>query len=320
MRRAIVLYNPVAGRGGALPASERACRALEAAGLAVERHATTGPGSATSLASEAGHSVDLLVVAGGDGSVREALEGLGEAAVRVPVAIIPSGNANVVARELGIPLSEGAAIEVAAQGVAVPIDIGFVGSEMFLAMVGVGWDARTTRSLATLRQTALGRAWYRLWADSAYVASGLAALLSWPPDRLELEVDGEPVERAYRAAVVANQATYGKGWSLVPSASFESGDLRFQARKRYGFPFVACQLLAGMLRRPAPAFVADYGKGQRIVIRSDRPFPVHVDGDYRGTRTSVELRVKPSGARVVAPQRHDATRAVSERLQNGGGL
>lgn len=301
MHRATVLYNPTAGAGRADYLSERACRVLEANGYAVERQPTLGPGSATSLARRASHETELLVVAGGDGSLREALAGLGDSAARVPVGIVPCGNANVIARELAIPLDGDAALEVLAAGASQAVDVGVIGEEIFLAMVGIGWDARTTANLAALRRTRLGARWYAAWADSAYVACGLAALIARTPVRLQIHVDGRALERDYRAVVVANHATYGKGWSLTPEARFDDGLLHYQARKRFGFPFVAIQLLAAMRRRRAPSFVSDHGAGKHIVIRGARPFPFHVDGDFRGFAAAIEVHVLPAAAHFLVP-------------------
>jgi len=316
MRRATVLYNPAAGVGRALPVSERACRVLASRGVAVERHPTTGPGSATALARSASRETDLLVVAGGDGSIREALTGLGTCAPRIPIAVIPCGNANVLARELGIPLAAGGALDVLAHGVPRAVDVGCADGELFLAMVGIGWDARTTADLAALRQTRLGARWYAAWADSAYFACGLAALLTRPPPPLTIAADGRRLERRYRAAIIANHATYGKGWSMAPSARFDDGLIHYQARKHFGAPFVAIQLLAAMLRRPVPGFVSDGGTGTHLVIRAERPFPVHVDGDFRGFETALALGVRPAAARVVVP----VELARVAELQRTGGL
>lgn len=280
----------------------------------VERRPTTGPGSATLLAAEAAKDAELVVVAGGDGSIRETLIGLGESAARIPIGVIPCGNANVVARDLGIPLAGDGAFDLLTSGEKKAVDVGYIGDDLFLAMVGIGWDARTTANLAALRRTRLGARWYARWADSAYVACGLAALFTWPPGRLQLEVDGHMLEERPCAAIIANQATYGKSWSLVPQARFDDGKLHYQARRRFGFPFVAVQLLAGMLRRPAPRLVSSYGAGTRIVVRANRPVPVHVDGDFRGFETAFEVRVLASAARILVPR----TAAGAAELQQAG--
>ena len=68
--------------------------------------------------------VDLLVVVGGDGTIREAVAGLGAALTHVKLGIVPMGHANVVARELGIPLAPGPAIDALLNGVSVRVDVG----------------------------------------------------------------------------------------------------------------------------------------------------------------------------------------------------
>ena len=304
MKRAFVIYNPVAGSGRADALSVQGARALEQRGWSVDRVATRGPGDATPLAARAAADhADLVAVAGGDGSVREAIAGLTAAGRTTAVAVLPAGNANVVARELGIPLAAEGALDVLTHGTTTAVDLGFVDDDLFLAMVGVGWDARTIRNLDRLRSTAFGRAWYRLWADSAYFAAGLAALEIRRPSQLDVRVDGAGLPRRYCAALVSNYRCYGKGWAMAPDARFDSGLLHYQMRKRFGFPFVALQLIAAMRRRPVPAFVSDLGTGRRVTIRADRPFPVHADGDFRGYYRELELRIEPAAASILAPAR-----------------
>lgn len=312
MRRAAIVYNPVAGAGRAQALAERAARLLEEDGYAVERLATPGPGGAETLARERAHAIDLLVVAGGDGSIREAISGLGPESRRVPVAVLPCGNANVVARELQVPLQPDAALLLLRTGEPRPIDLAYLNGELFLAIVGIGWDARTVHWLARLRRTRLGAWCYRLWADSLYFVAGLLALFSRSPAGLRITTDGQLAPRSYRTAFIANFRCYGKGWAMVPEADCASGLVHYQARKRAGFWFVAWQVVAAMLRKRTPGFVSDYARGSEIVVESVRLFPVQVDGDERGMMTRATIRVEPEAARVVAPGRSP--------VQEGGNL
>ncbi len=302
MRRAAVVYNPVAGAGRAQALAEQAARILEEDGYTVERLATPGPGGAEALAREHAHAIDLLVVAGGDGSIREAIAGLGPESRRVLVAVLPCGNANVVARELRVPLQPDAALALLRGGEPRPIDLAYLNDELFLAIVGIGWDARTVHWLARLRRTRLGSFWYRVWADSVYFFAGLLALFARSPAGLRIIADGRPAPRPYRTAFLANFRCYGKGWAMVPDADCASGLIHYQARKRAGFWFIAWQLVAAMLRKRTPAFISDYAHGGEIVVESDRPFPVQVDGDDRGVMTRIAIRVEPGAARVVGPR------------------
>lgn len=302
MRRAAVVYNPVAGARDAARLAGQAQTVLEREGWQVALHATSGPGAGEPLARSLAESIELLVVAGGDGSVREAIAGLGAHAARVTVAVLPCGNANVAARELGIPLSPKAALDVLRTGRVRAIDLGRVGDDLFLAMVGFGWDARTIRILARLRGTRLGGWWYQAWADSAYFVAGFAAVLARRRQRFRITADGRAADAGYCGGLVANFRCYGKGWAMVPDASATSGRLHYQVRKRAGPLFIAWQLIAAMFRRRTPAFVSDYGDAREITVAADHPFPVQVDGDDCGSFGEVRIRVEPGAARLLAPE------------------
>jgi diacylglycerol kinase family enzyme len=152
-----------------------------------------------------------------------------------------------------------------------------------------------------MRRTRLGRWWYRVWADSAWFVAGLAALFVVRRNRLLVCADDSPLPASYCAVLVANFRCYGKGWAMVPDAHCASGRLHFQARKRFGAPFVAWQLVAAMLRRRTPRFLSDHGDARRVTVRAERPFFVQADGDERGSFVEVEIEVEPAAARILAP-------------------
>lgn len=309
MRRAAILYNPVSGAGRAGGVAERARQVLSAEGWSVECVATRAAGDAEPLARERAGSIDLLAVAGGDGSIREALTGLGEARQRVPLAILPCGNANVVARELGVPLDPEGALEVLRSGAAVPMDVGRIGRDLFVAMVGIGWDARTVRRLCRLRGSRIGGWWYHLWADSAYFVAGLAGVFAWRPGRFRIRAGDGVAGGGYCGASIANLRCYGKGWAMVPDAHRASGRLHFQARKRAGPFFILWQLVAAVFGWRTPRFISDHGDGRRIVVEADHAFAVQVDGDDRGSFRRLEIGIEPGAARILAPGPQEPARS-----------
>lgn len=305
---AVIIYNPVAGCGQSEEISARAETRLGLAGWQVDRRATAGPEGAAPLAAEVAGNVDYLVVVGGDGSLREAIVGLGEAAPNVDIGLVPTGNSNVVARELGIPRDPHAAIENLTTGFAVPIDVAFADSELFLAMVGVGWDALVVESVGRLRKTRLGAWWYRLWADSAYFVVGFLAACKTGQPRFWISVDRTRYSERYCGAILCNFRTYSKGWSMAPEAHFQSGNIHFQGRFRSLFLFVAWQVIAALLGRRVPRFISDYGHGDTIRLESEQPFPIQVDGDFRGYATQLCVRVHPAAARIVVPRAAEGVR------------
>jgi diacylglycerol kinase (ATP) len=309
MRRAAVVFNPVAGSGDGREVAAAAQARLLADGWSVEAIPTRDRDGATAIARELRHEVDLLVVVGGDGSLREVLEGLGEARAQVNVALVPIGNANVAAQELGIPVDPDQAIDLMADGEPTCIDIARMhseeSSELVLAMVGIGWDAITVGYVDRVRHSRLGSVCYRLCADAVYVACGLAAALHLRPPPFRVVEDGRPLPRGYRAAHICNFRAYGKGMSMAPAARHDSGRLHYQLRKRSWLPALLWHLVAAQLRREAPVFISDYGRGRRIEIVSSEALPLQIDGDFKGRFSRFSVEVEPRAARIIAPGKVD---------------
>jgi diacylglycerol kinase (ATP) len=300
-----VIYNPVAGAGVGAEASAAVEALLGRAGWGVRSIATRDRGGAAGIAREAARDVELLVVAGGDGTLREVIEGLGEEGERPTLGFVPTGNANIAARELGIPLEPREAMRILTDGKPVSIDLGVArwgdARQLFLAVVGIGWDAITVDYLDRVRHSTLGSVWYRSWADSAYLACGLVALLEWRPPRFRVTVDGEQLEQDFRGFHVCNFKTYAKGMSVTPDAHFQSGRLHYQARKR-GTPLaVAWHIGAAALGVKVPRWISSYGEGHGVGVQSTRPFPLQIDGDFKGEATHLEVGVRPRAASILVP-------------------
>jgi len=250
--------------------------------------------------------VERLVVVGGDGTVREAIDGLGESRSTTPIGIVPMGNANVVARELGIGPDVDEAIRVAVEGEPVPMDVGTVRGddfdELFLVVVGLGWDAHTVRLTDRMRHSRAGRAAYRLWADGLYGIAGAVSSLRPGQERFTVIVDDEPLPDRYCAAWFCNLRTYGKGMAVTPDAHRASGRLHVQARKRAALPYLLMQLGSAVSGSRTPSFISDYTDGVSIRMEAEEPVAVEVDGDDRGWTKTLEVGVMPAAALVLAPR------------------
>lgn len=305
MPRASILYNPVAGASGAEAVARRAEQILRDVGYDCQLVPTRDREGARAIAREVRGKTDLLVVAGGDGSLREALDGLGAWRDRVRVALLPVGNANVAAHELGLCSTEDMPFEVLRHGEEARVDLAeleFAGRrETFIAVLGAGWDAITVGMIDRLRRTRLGRLWYRVWADSAYFLCGWIALLRMRSPRLRLYVDDEEVPGPFRALHVCNFRHYGKGMRVVPDAHALSGRLHFQARRRTDVFTLAWHLVCALRGWRSPAFISTYGEGEQIRVQSDGPIAIQLDGDAHPDLETFSVRVLPAAARVLVP-------------------
>ena len=144
MRRACLILNPNSG------ANRRRPRIVDSLGLWAQEagldatiHLTDHPGHARELAQDACGRFDCVVAVGGDGTVNEVASGA--MAGGLPVAIIPCGSGNGLARHLKIPMSPQRAMRVAATGAVRTIDSGTANGHPFFTAMGVGFDAEITR-------------------------------------------------------------------------------------------------------------------------------------------------------------------------------
>ena len=183
-------------------------------------HLTTvedpGRGMAERAAADA---AELVLVVGGDGTVRTVCAAL--AGTGVSVGIVPAGTGNLLARNLGIPLRLHAAVDAALTGEDRVIDLarvtgdGIAEGQHFLVMAGMGFDAAIMAGANEWTKARMG------WL--AYVASA-ARHLMFAPVRLEVSIDGaEPTHHRARTVVVGNVGNLQAGMPLLPDAVVDDG-------------------------------------------------------------------------------------------------
>jgi YegS/Rv2252/BmrU family lipid kinase len=293
-RRVLVVVNPVSGRGRSIRAAEEFAKAFrEGGGEAVERRLGAA-GEATRIAAEAARDgFDAVAAVGGDGTANEVLNGLEGSSL--PVALVPVGTANVLARDLGVPFDPADAARVAAAGKVRTLDVGeartTAGSRRFLCCAGAGLDAAVVDAVAAARKARLGfRGWVKplLREVRAY---------DFPP--LRVSVDGVPAAAA-TLVVVCNTANYGGIFTLVEGADPGDGILDaclVDARRRRSFLRYLWGAWRGTLPRQRDVATA---RGRVFRVEADRPVPVQVDGDPHGT-TPLDVTLRPGAARVLVP-------------------
>jgi YegS/Rv2252/BmrU family lipid kinase len=254
-----------------------------------------GEGAARAAAARA-EGFEAVVAVGGDGTVNEVLNGLD--GTGIPVGIVPTGTANVLARDLGIPFDPAAAARVVAGGRPRVLDIGEArngegATRRFLCCAGAGFDAVVVKAVAEARKARLGfRGWVRpMWRACAHY--------DFPA--LRVSVDGKPAPPA-TIAVVCNTANYGGLFSLVPGADPGDGTLDaclIDAHSRRSFFRYTWAAWRGTL--PGHGDVRTL-RGAAVRIESDRAVPLQVDGDPFGG-TPLTATLLPGAARVLVPDR-----------------
>ncbi|MDP6952154.1 MAG: diacylglycerol kinase family protein, partial [Alphaproteobacteria bacterium] len=208
-----VIFNPVAGarrRNHFRVAMER----LRAGGCEPSIAETTGPGDAGRLATAlAGDRVDRLLVAGGDGTINEVVNGMAWLASPPELAILPLGTANVLAHEIG--LTADAVAETALAGDARPITVGDVSGRRFLLMAGIGLDAHVVAGVDGGLKRRIGKGAYA-WSFAQRLFD-----FSFPGYRYRT-AEGEGIAASL---VLANARHYGGRHVLAPTAGLEKDGL-----------------------------------------------------------------------------------------------
>ena len=220
---------------------------------------------------------DLVMVCGGDGTVREVCAEL--AGTGIPVGIIPAGTGNLLARNLDIPLYIRSAIDVALNGQDRAIDLVEVGGDgiedtHFMVMAGMGFDAAIMEGVNDDIKKKIG------WI--AYVVSGLRSLM-FPAVKVEIQIDDEPptTHRA-RTVVVGNVGFLQAGMPLLPDATIDDGVLDVVILHPKQF-LSWIPLAVRVLRKSATVDeLIDRRTGARVRIKASTDTPRQLDGDSIG--------------------------------------
>ena len=315
-RRVAVLANPTAGRGRGGRLASALAERLEAGGYRPTVDVRPPP------AVDFPERPDALIVVGGDGTLRAAVERVialyGNDAP--PLLPVPTGTANLMGQHLGLPrslldigldgvrgLAEGfglakprsperiAVDAVAAldRGETTPIDLAEANGRLFLLMAGVGFDAHVVHALDARRRGPIGLFDYALPAAQAVARYG------FPP--LRVEVDGNALFGPTPALVmVANVPQYGTGFPLVPDARPDDGLLDVLC-----LPVASRPQLAKLILRAATGGHLDApgvarARGRSVRVLADAPVPVQIDGDPGGT-LPLDVRLLDARATLVRP-------------------
>lgn len=293
-RRFLVIHNPVAGARRARRLAAVVSLLEQRFGAAVTVRATTGRGDAEEIARRMQPGmVDALVVAGGDGTINEAINGLAataeaDAGPALPLGLVPLGTANVLAAELGLPRTVLGIAEALVHGSVKPIHLGRANGRFFSMMAGAGLDARVVETVDTGLKRRIGK--------GAYVVRTLEEWATRPGARYRVTVDGRTEEVA--SVIVAKGHYYGGRFVCAPDARLDLPELHVCLFPQAG-RWNALRYLWGVTTGRLGHF-PDYRviRGSRVLIDGPESEAVQGDGDVVA-RLPVEIAVVPWGLPVL---------------------
>ncbi|MCD4780289.1 MAG: YegS/Rv2252/BmrU family lipid kinase [Candidatus Omnitrophica bacterium] len=310
-QKAKLIYNPHAGKGMSLspflksllgmkqrkfdvPSSQEDCIAKIKKYLAeyhihIEVSPTQFAGHATQFARQCvNQNYDLVIAAGGDGTINEVINGL--AGSEVALGIIPLGTANVFGIEMKIPMELKAACQVIASGQTRKIDLGCANGRYFVCMAGIGFDAHVLKKADSKLK--------KIYGALAYAIVGITQIFSYRFRRIIVRIDDQRIPRHGIFVVIGNGKYYGGGMMFASRADLTDGYLDV-CIFRHKSLFSVFSFLFGFHRGNIDKHLnIEYFQCKSVTIYKKGKHPVHVDAEYL-CDTPVNIEVHPQSLKVA---------------------
>jgi len=295
-RRAAIIYNPVArGLSRQMHSLQSAVNLLGQSGPEVRLIATTAPGSAGPQTRQQIQSgCDLVIAAGGDGTINEVIDGMLH--TEVPLAILPGGTANVLARELRLARHIAKAASQIPRLVPCRIATGSVklsGSapRSFVCMAGAGLDAEIVSRLNLDLKAATGK--------FAYYVGGFSQVFR-PLPEFQVSVDGQNFQASF--ALVSRVRNYGGDLAIARGASLLRPDFEvvlFQGKVSARYLGYLAGVAAGQVHRMKGCTVV-HGRSVIFQPPSEEGVYVQVDGELAG-KVPAAIEIVPDALTLLVP-------------------
>ena len=289
--KVVVILNPAADRGRAGGREPEIRKALDASGLKYELLRTERPGHASELSRAAVEAkASVVVAAGGDGTANEVAQGL--VGTQVPLGIFPIGSGNDYARALGIPKDLVAAAQRIAKANRKAVDVGRVEGRYFLNSMGMGIDGQIALDYRRMRL---------LRGEKGFLWAAVLEILRFRSFQAEVEGDDWRFSGRLLSVAVMNGPCAGGGFYLAPEARHDDGmfDIVFIGNYPRMVRFAALPKTRDgshlALKR------MHLRRGAQVRIRTERPLPVHMDGELFPEPTcELSVELLPQALSVLA--------------------
>ena len=287
------IVNPKSGASSNKLAGRRFERYLVQRGFEVRANLTASLDDACELASDAAVDYDcaMVVVVGGDGTVREVahgLEGSGK-----PLLIVPCGTENLLANELGFDEKLRTIIRTFEAGYIRTLDLGTANGRCFTSIAGFGFDGQVVKSVSEQRKGHIDYfdyfwpIWRTFW--------------NYKFDAIKVEVDGEEIFQGRGLVFVGNISRYAVGLQILHYADFGDGLLDVCIYKCASHLHLVKHSVMTILKQHADSSDVIYRQGKNILVNSDAAIETEIDGDP-GPALPVEIKVIPQAVNCLVPE------------------
>ena len=293
----LILNGKVAGNDAIRAAVAR----QRGAGHRIEVRVTWEMGDARRFASEAGER-DLVVAAGGDGTLNEVLHGLMDhsEAARPILGIVPLGTANDFATGCGIPHDPAKALALCIRGEAVSIDVGKANEHWFINAASSGFGAQITATTSPELKRLLGPA--------AYTVMGAILAINLHHYQGKLSLPDREITGSGPVAIVGNGRQTGGGIQVAPLARIDDGLLDVLVVRQIS-PTALLAAARELQQLPPDGEYISYWQTPWLEVHPEEAIPVNLDGEPLRFST-VRYEAVPKAVQLIVPPK---CRLLSQR-------
>ena len=292
MKKLLFIVNPRAGKTKSTAPLFDAVAAFSRAGYLVRVFVTEAGGQARDIAAKWGGQYDLVVCAGGDGTLNETISGLMQLEQRPPLGYLPNGSTNDFAASLHLHTTVATAARAVAGGVPYSLDIGRHNDRYFAYVASFGAFTRSSYSASQAAKNALGH--------FAYILEGLGDLDSLRPYRCAIDADGEHFEGDFIFGAVCNSTSLGGLVKLDPKhVSMDDGTFELLLLRMPKTALDLQNLITAMTRMQYDYPGVIFRHVKNVVLTTDENISWSLDGEYAASAPRVEIQCLPGAIELV---------------------
>lgn len=292
LKRALLIINPISGTRSKHGLGNLVANRLKPLNIDVSIAETSYGGHAYSLAAEAVEKgVDMVITAGGDGTVNEVANALSFS--DCTLGIIPFGSGNGLARSLSIPLEVTGALKIIENGHFMHCDRGVVNSQPFYCTFGVGFDATVSEKFAAMKKR--GRI--------TYIRSAFREFLNYHCQPYAIIIDGKIITEKALLIAVCNAPQYGNNAYIGPKAKLTDGLLDItvvHSDNPFHTLLASMDMMTGMLDKNRR--IGTFRVPSLSIIRTNDG-PVHLDGEPMHLARKLDIKCEKAALKVFAPEK-----------------
>lgn len=298
--KTLLIYNPTAGPWDMTGVLKRLATYLNKSGWQIDLIQTQQPGDATRYAKDAAETgKDMVLVAGGDGTINETVNGLVNS--NTVMGIIPVGTGNILAHQLHMPvLSLGAPFyinevsDALCKGRVQRVDTGVIKERYFVCWAGLGLDAEIAASMEPRPR------YVKRLRMLPYMIAGFSVASEFRGVRSRISIGNRTIRTRTLMALASNIQLYAAFFNIAPHARMDDGLFDIFVFKGLGFPYALRHLLTMFSGRTLQDPKVTHALARTLQVESTPSVAVQLDGEPCGN-TPVNVQIAPATLSLLIP-------------------